>query len=102
MYGNREFALIDWDQRLQIKQGQDMAKALQRLVATSADTVQRYRGRLDWLRAKMQYSSPMRKFRDSLTAAMQELERVRIIADPRFERSTKGKEQAVWSRNVDN
>ncbi|MDR3383929.1 plasmid-related transcriptional repressor protein [Cupriavidus basilensis] len=100
MFGNREFALIDWDKRLQIKQGQDMAKALQRLIATSSDTVQRHA--LDWLRAKMQYNSPMRKFRDSLTAAMKELERLDVIGGSRIEVSTKGKEQAVWNRIVGN
>jgi hypothetical protein len=36
---------------MQIGRGQDMAKALQRLVATSADSVQRYG--LDWLKRKL-------------------------------------------------
>lgn len=96
MHGNREFALIDWEKRLQMRQGQDMAKALQRLVATSSDGVQRYA--LDWLKHKLEYTSPMRKFKAALTAAMRELERLEIIAAGRIERSTKGKEQAVWMR----
>ncbi|MGB9620592.1 MAG: plasmid-related transcriptional repressor protein, partial [Armatimonadota bacterium] len=58
MFGNREYSLIDWDKRLQIRRGQDMAKTLQRLIATSSDPVQRYA--LDWLKAKMEYGSPMR------------------------------------------
>src|SRR5260363_150776 len=37
IYGNREFSLIDWNKRLQIGQGQDLAKSLQRLITTSAD-----------------------------------------------------------------
>jgi len=74
LYENREFAFIDLEQRLRIRRGQDMAKTLQRLVATSDETVQRFR--LDWLKEKMQYRSPMRKFKMSLTAAMEELERV--------------------------
>jgi len=95
MFGNREYALIDWDKRLQIGRGQDMAKALQRLFATSSDPVQRYA--LDWLKDKMEYSSPMRKFRESLIAACAELERLEIIAAFKIERSTRGKEQlAVW------
>jgi hypothetical protein len=95
MYGNREFALIDWDKRLQIGRGQDMAKALQRLVATSSDPIQRYA--LDWLKDKLEYSSPMRKFRESLMAACAELERLNIIARARIEQSTRGKPQlAVW------
>lgn len=96
MYGNREFALIDWDKRLQFGQHQNMAKALQRLVATSDDVVQKYA--LDWLKRKLEYSSPMRKFRESLEAAMRELERLEIIAGGRIEQSAKGKAQAVWTR----
>lgn len=96
MYGGREFALIDWDKRMQFGQHQNMAKALQRLVATSADPVQRYA--LDWLKAKLEYSSPMRKFKEALSAAMRELERLEIIAGGRIEINTKGKEQAVWTR----
>ena len=71
-----------------------MAKALQRLVATSADTVQRYG--LDWLKDKLQYTSPVRKFRIALVAAMRELERVGVIAGGRIEFSTKGRVQAAW------
>lgn len=96
LYENREFALVDWTKRLQIRQGQDMAKTLQRLVATSDETVQYFR--LEWLKQKMQYRSPMRKFKVSLTAAMEELERVEIIAGGRIGISTKGLEQAVWTR----
>lgn len=96
LFGGREYALVDWEKRMQIAQGQDMAKALQRLVATSADRIQRYA--LDWLKDKLQYASPMRKFRMALTLAMRELERVGVIAGGRIETSTKGKEQAVWAR----
>lgn len=96
LFGGREYALIDWDKRLDIAQGQDMAKALQRLAATSSDPVQRYA--LDWLKDKLQYTSPIRKFREALTAAMRELERVGVIAGGRIERSTKGKEQAAWTK----
>jgi hypothetical protein len=93
MFGNREYALLDWSKRLQINAGQDLAKALQRLLATSADPVQRFG--LEMLKAKMQYASPMRKFRDSLEAAVCELERLEIIAKGRIEDSTKGKPQLV-------
>lgn len=96
LFSNREFALIDWQKRMQIEHQTDMAKYLQRLVATSSDTVQKYA--LDDLKEKMQYSSPTRKFREALTAAMNELERLEIIAGSRIERSTRGKEQAAWTR----
>ena len=95
MFGNREYSLIDWDKRMQIGRGQDMAKTLQRLVATSADPVQRYA--LDWLKEKMEYASPMRKFREALAAACKELERLEIITNHKIEESTKGKPQlALW------
>lgn len=96
MYGNREFALIDWKKRMQFGQHQNMAKALQRLVATSSDSVQRYA--LDWLKSKMEYSSPIRKFKEALGSAMAELERLEIIAGGRIEDSTKGKAQAIWTK----
>jgi hypothetical protein len=96
LFGNQEFALIDWPKRLQIGRGQDMAKALQRLVATSADKVQRYP--LDWLKEKMQYTSPMRKFKEALIKAMRELERLKIIVGARIGTSTKDKAQAVWTK----
>lgn len=95
MYGNREFALIDWEKRREFGRNQDMAKTLQRLLATSADPVQRYA--LDWLKGKMEYASPMRKFKEALAAACMELERLEIVSTWRIEGSTKGKAQlALW------
>ena len=99
MFGNREYALLDWSKRLQIGAGQDLAKALQRLLATSADPVQRIG--LEVLKDKMQYASPMRKFREALQAAVHELERLEIIAKGSIENSTKGKPQLVlWLQPV--
>jgi len=95
MYSNKEFSLIDWVKRREFGRNQDMAKTLQRLVATSASQVQRYS--LDWLKAKMEYSSPLRKFREALVSACKELERLEIIANHKVENSTKGKLQlTVW------
>ena len=95
MFGNQEYALLDWSKRLQISAGQDLAKALQRLVATSADQVQRYS--LEALKTKMQYASPMRKFREALAAACAELKRLEIVTEWSIEDSTKGKPQlALW------
>ena len=95
MYGNREFALIDWDKRLQFGQHQNMAKALQRLVVCSSDRQQQFG--LDWLKGKLEYSSPLRKFKDALESAGKELERLEIIAAWKIGRSTKGNEQlTVW------
>lgn len=93
LFGNREYALLNWPKRLQIGAGQDLAKALQRQIATSADQVQRFG--LEALKVKMQYASPMRKFREALAAACKELERLEIITAHKIEDSTKGKSQLV-------
>ena len=96
MFGNREFALIDWEKRLRFGMHQDMAKALQRLVATSNESVQKFA--LEWLKPKLEFNSPMRKFRAALDSAMRELERLEIIAGGRIEPSSKGEPQAVWTK----
>ena len=93
LFGNQEYSLIDWDKRMQIARGLDMAKTLQRLLATSADPVQRFG--LEMLKDKMQYSGRMRDFRDALSRAVAELERLEIIAKGSIEDSTKGKPQLV-------
>lgn len=93
MFGNREYSLIDWDKRMQIGRGLDMAKTLQRLVATSSDLVQRYG--LDGLKAQMEYAGRMRDFRDAITRAVRELERLEIVAKGCIEDSTRGKPQLV-------
>lgn len=95
LFGNKEYSLIDWDKRMQIARGLDMAKTLQRLLATSSDPVQRYG--LDGLKVQMEYASPMRKFREALASACAELERLEIVSAWRIEDSTRGKPQlALW------
>ena len=93
MFGNREYALLDWDKRMQIGRGQDMAKTLQRLVATSSNPVQYFA--LEWLKEKMEYAGRMRDFRDALTRAVGELVRLEIVARGNIEDSTKGVPQLV-------
>lgn len=93
MFGSREYSLLNWSKRLQIGAGQDLAKALQRQIATSANQVQRLG--LDALKVKMQYAGRMRDFRDALTRSVAELERLEIIARGNIEDSTKGNPQLV-------
>jgi len=93
LYENKEFALIDWDKRLQFGQHQNMAKSLQRLIATSSNQIQRYS--LEWLKIKMEYSSPIRKFREALESACKELERLKILIKAEIENSKQGREQLV-------
>lgn len=92
LFSNHEFALIDWGKRLQMRRGHEIAKALQRLVATSSDSVQRYA--LEWLKDKMQYTGRMRDFKTALSRATAELKRVEIALGE-IETSTKGREQLV-------
>ena len=95
LFGNREYSLVDWDKRLQIGRGQDMAKTLQRLLATSSDPVQRYA--LARLKETMQYGGRMRDFRGALERAMRELERLEIVARWQIGKSTKGNDQlTAW------
>lgn len=93
MYENREFALINAEKRQNFGRNQDLAKALQRLLATSATAVQRYG--LCWLKKKMEYSGRLRDFRDALGRSCVELQRLEIIANGRIEDSTKGTPQLV-------
>lgn len=93
LFGGREYALIDWNRRLQIEAGCDMAKAIQRLVATSSNKVQSYS--LGWLKGKLQYKSPLRKFRAALLASIKELERVGVVGQGRIRRTAKGGEQLL-------
>lgn len=91
LFGGQEYALIDWEKRLQIGQGQDLAKALQRLFATSNESPQRYD--LNWLKDKMQYTGRQRDFKIALDKALGELKRLEIVTVWRIERSTKGTDQ---------
>ena len=95
MFGGREYGLIDWDKRLQIAQGQDLAKSLQRLISTSSDRVQRYS--LDYLKARAQSDGRMRDFRYALMRAVHELVRLGIVIKGNIEDSTRGTPQlALW------
>jgi hypothetical protein len=91
MYGNREFALIDWGKRMQFGLHQNMAKTLQRLVATTSDVQQYYP--LEWLKPKLAYSGRLRDFTDALEKAMRELERLEIVVSWKIGANTKGKQQ---------
>ena len=94
IFGNREYALVDWAKRLQMRH--DLSKSLQRLIGTSADLQQKYS--LDILKQRAQYTGRMRDFRTSLERSLTELEELEVITKPRIETATRGHEQAVWIR----
>lgn len=96
MHNTSEYALIDWGKRMSISRGQQMAKTLQRLVATSSDSIQRHQ--IEWLKLKLKYEGRMGDFQKALTRAMNELERVGIVSNSKIELSTKGLLQATWSK----
>jgi hypothetical protein len=94
IFGNREYALVDWAKRLQMRH--DLSKSLQRLIGTSADIQQKYS--LDILKQRSQYTGRMRDFRVTLERSLDELEALKVIAEPRIEAAIRGHEQAVWTR----
>jgi hypothetical protein len=96
LFSNAEFSLVDWQKRFLIGKRVDLAKRLQRLVATSADKVQRHS--LDYLKDVCCHDGRMRDFKTALMDALDELERLHIIKNPKIETSSQGKEQAYWQR----
>lgn len=96
VYGDNEYSLIDWHKRLMISHRVDLAKRLQRLVATSSDKVQRYS--MQHLKELCCHEGRMRDFRAALSDAMEELERLHIIKKARIETGKDGNEQAYWQR----
>ena len=97
LFGGQEYAFIDWQARLAIGRNQDTAKALQRLIATDAATVQRYA--LATLKKLFCYEGRLRDFRAAINQACAELKRegVGVIATWKLGTSTTGQEQlTVW------
>lgn len=95
-FGKNSYSLIDWTKRKQFGVQQDMAKSLQRLIATSRTAKQYYE--LAWLKERLAVTSELKGFRRNLKKAFVELERLEIIADARIEKSGAGREQAAWTR----
>lgn len=96
LFSHQEFALIDWDKRRQIQGRVDLAKRLQRLVATSDETTQRYS--LGYLKALCCYTGRLRDFRPAVLDALRELQRLSLIARPQIVNSSRGNEQVVLER----
>jgi len=94
MFGNREYSLIDWGKRLQIRRGRDMAKnsaAADRHIGQIECSVTQLEG----LKAQMTYGGRMRDFHHSLCRAVSELERLEIITRASIQESSRGKPQLV-------
>lgn len=96
LFSTREYALIDWTKRRCIEKRVDMAKWLQNYIATHEAGIHRISLKL--LKTWMDYGSPPNKFREAITEALGELERLGIIADVKIEDSTRREKQAVWKK----
>lgn len=96
VFGDREYSLVDFQKRLAIKRGYNIAKAIQRFISTSADKKQNFE--LSLLKAKLNYKSPMNKFKKSLMLAKEELERVKVISGGAIQPLKNGKEYFVITR----
>ncbi len=96
MFRGHEFALVDWEKRMQIEKKVDMVKWLQCLIASNEKGLQKYN--LEDLMQWMDYNAPIRKFREALLESIKELERLKIVAEGKISLSTKQKEQISWIR----
>lgn len=96
MHEGGEYARIDWEKRLQFGRNQNMAKALQRFVATTNERLQRTN--LDWLKKKLEYTGRQRDFEVAMLASMRELERLGIVSGGKIGTSSKGQAQVSWIR----
>jgi hypothetical protein len=82
MFSGNEYTLVDWEKRKRLKKRVNLSKWLQNFICSHEKGLQRHS--IDNLRTWFGYSSPVRKFREAMTDAMQELERVGIIAGAAF------------------
>jgi hypothetical protein len=99
LYRNRQYILVNWEQRMAFRQHQDMAKSLHRLILTSGDEVQRYG--LEFLKARAMRTTRMRDFRGrALPKAMDELVRVGAVERWFIGENRKGDAQLVLKRRV--
>lgn len=82
MFSGNEHTLVDWDKRKLIERRVDLAKWLQSFTCSHA------RGQQRWviknLREWSGYASPVRKFREALLEALEELERVGVLSGAAF------------------
>ncbi len=99
LYRNRQYILINWEQRMAFRNQQDMAKSLHRLILTSSDEIQRYG--LEFLKARALYSARICDFRNrALPKAMDELVRVGAVERWFVGENRKGDAQLVLKRRI--
>lgn len=82
MFSGSEYTLVDWQKRKQLERRVDLAKWLHNFTCSHEHGLQRWA--VTSLRDWSGYTSPVRKFREALKEALDELERVSIIQRPVF------------------
>lgn len=82
IFSGNEYTFIDWEKRKMLEKRVDLCKWLQNFVCSHEKGVQR--NTVANLKNWSGYSSPIRKFREALVEALEELERVEIIAGSSF------------------
>jgi hypothetical protein len=82
MFAPGDRSLVDWQKRLMIERRVDLAKWLHNFTASHKDRTQYHS--LANLRAWSGYASPLRKFREAVEEALQELARVEVISGHQF------------------
>lgn len=93
LFSNKEFYRLDWNKRMQIRRQLNIAKALQRLIATDSSKIQRYR--IDELKKKFVYNGRLNDFLASLNKNIDELKRLAIVQSWKIEDSSKGHLQLI-------
>ena len=97
IFGDSDYSLIDWNKRMDIRPGHVLARALQRIFASSSDIDQKHE--LEKLKCRLNYRSPKCKFEKSLKLAILELKRTGIIKDGDLGTLKNGKECLKIVRN---
>lgn len=97
LFSNREISRIDWEKRMSIGGQLNMAKAIQRLIATDSSKIQRYK--IEYLKAIFVYTGRMRDFIDSLNKNISELKRLDIVQAWEISQSYKGYQQLILHIN---
>ncbi len=82
IFSGNEYTIVDWEKRKMIEKRVDLCKWLQNFICSNEKGLQR--NGINNLKTWSGYSSPVRKFREALTEAIGELERVEIIAGASF------------------
>ena len=93
LFANNEYAFLDLAKRRMIEHQEDLAKWIQSYAATHEPGV--HRVSVENLKKWCGYASPTRKFRDALTKALGELERLKILINAHLYREG---EMVQWTR----